>query len=92
MAGSARIERLRLVEVPEYVPNGLEPGALYVSERFRLAIHVCPCGCGAEAVTPLGAEGWTLTRDPEGPTLAPSILNRGCRAHYYVRNGAIEMC
>jgi hypothetical protein len=89
---STRIERLELVGVPEYIPNGKEPGVLYVSERYQLAIHRCPCGCGVEAVTPLGPDGWTLTREPEGPTLAPSILNRGCKAHYFVRAGRVVWC
>ena len=77
----------------QYVPESLERGVLYVSEEFGVAVHLCGCGCGQKTVTPLGPGEWTLTETPAGPSLSPSILQLGgCRSHYFVRNGVIEMC
>ena len=39
----------------ESMPKSIEPGILYVSERFMVAAHMCPCGCENKIVTPLGA-------------------------------------
>lgn len=86
-----RIDRLRVVDV-EYMPETKEPGVLYVSARFELAVARCACGCGDEAVMDLGPGGWTLTRGADGPTLAPSILQYSCRAHYFVRAGRVVWC
>ena len=29
----------------EFIPEILEEGILYISEKFELAIHRCACGC-----------------------------------------------
>lgn len=76
-----------------YMPEQLERGVLYVSDEFGVAVHLCGCGCGQETVTPLGPGEWTLTETTTGPSLSPSILQRGgCRSHYWLRNGAVVMC
>ena len=36
------------------IPNILENGILYISEKYKTAIHLCACGCGEHTVTPLG--------------------------------------
>jgi hypothetical protein len=77
----------------EFIPNLIEEGVLYVSERFELAIHLCACGCKGKVVTPLDdVKGWVLTKDLNGPTLRPSIGNQQweCASHYYVTNGRID--
>ena len=76
------------VESVEYMPEHKEDGVLYVSERFELAIHKCPCGCGIQTVTPLGPDEWKLTGGVR-PTLRPSMLNKSCGSHYYLTDGEI---
>src|SRR3546814_3075153 len=68
------IERIRL-EAVEFMPAQLEPGVLYVSEKYRTAAHLCACGCGEKVRTQLGDLGWRLTKWRSGPTLYPSIGN-----------------
>lgn len=74
------------------MPSVKEPGILYVSEKYQLAIHLCACGCGGEAVTPMSM-GWVITNDSNGPTFNHSIGHQHwpCGSHYHVRNGKIEL-
>lgn len=83
-------ERMRL-EVVEFMPTKLEPGVLYVSEKYRTAAHLCACGCGEKVRTQLGDLGWRFTKGRSGPTLYPSIGNwqKPCRSHYFIRDGRI---
>jgi hypothetical protein len=75
-----------------YIPAALLPGILYVSEEFKIAVHLCACGCGSKIRTPLGPTEWTVRETMRGPTLSPSIGNwqEACRSHYWIRNGEIE--
>lgn len=67
-----------------------EPGILYISLKYELAIHLCPCGCGGNAVTPTGEGGWKLEFDGETATLSPSLLNRfPCKSHYFIRKNEV---
>lgn len=70
----------------EYIPERLEPGILYISERFRTASHLCCCGCGLKVVTPLNPAKWNLTDHGSNVSLSPSIGNWGypCRSHYLI--------
>lgn len=81
--------RLRNVE---FIPKILDEGILYVSRRFNVAAHICPCGCGTKVITPLGPCEWTLSEKKGKPTLDPSIGNWQipCRSHYWITNGDIE--
>lgn len=83
--------KIRLRHV-EFVPKVLDAGILYVSKRFRVAAHLCPCGCGSKIITPLGACEWSLTVKKGRPTLYPSIGNWQipCKSHYWIANGEIE--
>lgn len=77
----------------EYIPENLEPGKLYITEAFNVAIHLCACGCGGKTVTPL--KEWTLTDKGNGiVTLRPSIGNWSgespYHAHYYITDSKIE--
>lgn len=78
----------------EFMPDVIEDGIIYVSDRFELAIHLCACGCGVKTVTPFNKpDGWDLSRDVNGITLRPSIGNMNIcpnRAHYYVSDGKIQ--
>lgn len=78
----------------ETIDRNLEPGKIYISEKFSTAIHLCACGCGVQTVTPLGSDRWTLTNDNGSITLRPSIGNfkgeNPYHAHYYITNNKIE--
>jgi len=82
--------RIRLQRV-HYMPKELEPGALYVSEEFGTAAHLCPCGCGSKIRTPLGPTEWSFKETKGEPTLYPSIGNwqQACKSHYWIQEGRI---
>jgi hypothetical protein len=84
------IERMRL-EAVQFMPAQLEPGVLYVSEKYRTAAHLCACGCGEKVRTQLGDLGWCFSSGHSGPTLSPSIGNwqKPCRSHYFIRDGRV---
>lgn len=81
----------RLVKV-HYVPATLEPGVLYVSDEYKIAMHLCACGCGSKVPVSLGPAGWTFTERDGRPTIRPSIGNGQlpCRSHYFITDGRIE--
>lgn len=78
----------------DYMPDVLEAGKLYISTVFKLAIHLCACGCGGQTVTPLSDKEWTLTDKGGIVTLRPSIGNwsgeNPYHAHYYITDNKIE--
>ena len=58
---------------------------------------ICPCGCGQKIellVIPEAKPRWDLQTDSKGrPSLRPSVwLQRGCRSHFWLRNGRVEWC
>ncbi len=83
----ARVEH-RFVEV---MPDTLEPGVLYVSMEFALAMHLCACGCGEEVVTPFSPAEWRLTFDGETVSLDHSIGNWSfhCQSHYWITENRV---
>ena len=45
----------------ETVPETLEEGKIYISEKYGTAVHLCACGCGLHTVTGLKkywGDGW----------------------------------
>lgn len=76
----------------EFVPKVLEPGVLYISERYKTASHLCACGCGDKVVTPLSPVEWQLRRDGQEVTLSPSVGNwkYQCQSHYCIRRNRID--
>lgn len=75
--------------IPEFVesaPQDLQDGVIYISDRFRTALHKCCCGCGREVVTPLNPAGWSYYREGRSITLKPSIGNWSfpCKSHYLI--------
>lgn len=78
----------------EEIPQQIENGILYISEKYGDAIHLCACGCGIQAVTPLGDGGWTLTKQDGKVTIRPSIGNfsgeNPYHAHYFITENKIE--
>lgn len=76
----------------EFMPKELEPGVLYVSDKYRTAAHLCACGCGEKIRTPLGPTEWSVSEGRDGPSLWPSVgsWQRECRSHYVIRDGAVH--
>ncbi len=86
----ARISRL----TPEFVdtmPDSLEDGIIYISQKYRIALHRCACGCGEEVSTPLGPTEFTVRMDADLVTVWPSIGNHDypCKSHYVIDRGMI---
>ena len=85
-----RVERMEAVTV-DLAPPTLEPGKLYVSRKYKAAVHLCCCGCGAKVVTPLSSAEWQVEESPRGVSVSPSIGNaRPCRTHYWIRGGQVR--
>lgn len=76
----------------DFVPEQLETGVLYVSEKYSTAVHKCCCGCGQEVVTPLSPANWQLRMQGSTVTLTPSIGNwtLKCRSHYFISRNRVE--
>ncbi len=78
-------------EYVEFIPEQIKDGVLYVSERYRTAVHKCCCGCGREIVTPLSSAEWVVRRNGNQVSLWPSIGNWSlpCRSHYIIRGNRV---
>lgn len=78
-------------ESVEFIPERLEEGMLYISERYQMAAHLCCCGCGQEVVTPLSPAEWSVKRHGGQVSLWPSIGNWSypCRSHYVIRDSRV---
>src|SRR5581483_2946959 len=76
----------------KHVPEELEERTLYVSIDYASAIHLCPCGCRKEVVTPLSPTNWTLIFDGKTVSLYPSIgnWNLACRSHYWISGSRVR--
>ena len=94
-----KINELKPVFV-ETIPiwTKMEQGVLYISKKYKAAIHLCACGCGIQTVTPIerNGSGWTLTEKDETVSLTPSIGNFNgespYHAHYFITNNKIIWC
>lgn len=76
----------------EFIPDHLDDGVLYISERFRTCSHKCCCGCGDEVVLPLSPAEWQFVRDGEFVSLWPSVGNWDypCKSHYVIRRNQVR--
>lgn len=76
----------------EYIPEDIEDGTIYITIKFRTAVHNCVCGCGNKVVTPLSPTNWQLTFNGESISLYPSIgnWNFDCKSHYWITNNKIR--
>jgi Family of unknown function (DUF6527) len=87
-----KVSRLETLFV-EAMPEVLVDGVLYISQKYRIALHSCCCGCGEEVSTPLGPTEFAFSLDGQGGvTLRPSIGNHDypCGSHYLVTKGKVE--
>ncbi len=80
------------VEKVHYIPAALEPGILYMSEEFKIAMHLCACGCGSKVPISLGPAGWTVREQNGKPTIKPSIGSGQllCNSHYSISEGKVK--
>lgn len=81
--------------VPKFVsrvPSEIEEGIIYLSTEVNTAVHLCPCGCKTEIVTPIDPKEWKFTYDGETITLHPSVGVWGapCKSHYWITKNEIE--
>lgn len=73
----------------EIIPDEIPDGVLFISIRYKTAVHQCICGCKNEVVTPISPTDWQISFDGQSVSLHPSIGNWNfpCRSHYWlVRN------
>ena len=75
----------------ETIPDELESGKLYYSEKYRMATHLCACGCGKKVVTPCKSGFWSIDTKGGKPTLSTSIgsFQLPCKSHYLIRQGKV---
>jgi len=75
----------------DFIPERIESGVLYISQRYGTAMHKCCCGCGEEVVTPLNPTDWSFRIEGDLVTLHPSIGNWSfsCKSHYWIRKGKV---
>lgn len=78
---------LELIEV-EFIPNELEFGKFYYSEKYQISNHLCVCGCGHQVPLPIKNNEWSLIKnDINKFSIHPSILQRfDCKTHYIITN------
>ena len=91
-----KMEKLETIFVDE-IPEKCEEGKLYISEKFGISIHLCPCGCGHKSVLnfkPEWSNGWDMTKNGDIVTFRPSVGNFGmpCKSHYFITENRIEWC
>ncbi|MDR2239633.1 MAG: hypothetical protein LBE33_04255 [Zoogloeaceae bacterium] len=75
----------------EYVPAKLDEEVLYISRKYKVAVHLCCCGCGEKVVTPLSPAEWSIHGDEKMVSLHPSVGNwsMACRSHYCIKNNKV---
>jgi hypothetical protein len=78
-------------EFVEMMPDHLDDGVIYISEKYRAALHNCCCGCGEEVSTPIGRTEYSIKMEDSGVTVKPSIGNHDfpCRSHYVIERGSV---
>ena len=90
-----KVSQFETVVCETYIPEELEEGKIYVSQKYNVVIHNCACGCGWKTITPVNtAHGWGLFIDQNRVTLHPSIGNMQypCKSHYFIKNGEVQWC
>lgn len=89
---SVEIAPVFVSELPRW--GDMENGKLYICRQYKIAVHLCACGCGQQSITPLGDGGWKYSISDEKVTLQPSIGNfngeRPYHAHYLITDNKIQ--
>jgi Family of unknown function (DUF6527) len=76
-------------EYVEFIPNELEDNKIYISEKYKVSVHGCLCGCGNITALPLSSNGWNLIKEKDNKiSFTPSIGNYNfpCKSHYIITN------
>lgn len=77
----------------DFIPDVLQEGRIYISKQYKVAAHLCACGCGHETVTPLDTDAkcWHLSERNGKISLTPSIGNQNfeCGSHYMITDNLI---
>lgn len=84
----------------EDLPDIFKPLTVYLvgeDDHLWAAALICPCGCGERIelnLLPQARPCWSVERHPGGTvTLMPSVWRqKGCKSHFFVRNGRIDWC
>lgn len=78
-------------EFVEFIPEKLNEGVLYISEKYKTAAHKCCCGCGEEVITPLTPADWSIYREGNAVSMHPSIgnWNFACQSHYWIKKNRV---
>ena len=73
------------------IPQSPQERILYISIKYKVAVHLCACGCKNKVVTRLSPKDWKLTFDGVSATLYPSIgnWNFNCKSHYWIENDTV---
>lgn len=84
------MKTLKQVEISykkvDLIPEQMEQGVIYISDKYGVANHLCLCGCGKQTVMPLGVNEWNYTEDNGKISFSPSVGNYQfpCRSHYII--------
>lgn len=86
-----RIDEIEPVYV-DFVPRAeeLEPGKIYISDAQKLATHLCACGCGAVAATPIRDGFWWHMKDAGGKLILRPSVCMPCGSCYNITHNRIE--
>jgi hypothetical protein len=91
-------DRLRSVRLEE-LPDAPKKRNLYLigDRQPWAAAFICPCGCGEViqlSLLPRDSPSWSVALDRDGfATLSPSVWRtKGCKSHFFVREGSIVWC
>ena len=94
------MKTLKKVEIEpifvDSIPEIIEENKLYISEKYKTAIHNCLCGCGEKTITPLtGGSFWDLVKENNGTvSLIGSVGNYSfpCKSHYIITKNVANFC
>ena len=84
----------------EDMPDSLKSLTVYLcgeGENLWAAAMICPCGCGDVIQLNLLKQAspcWSVVDHPDGTvTVMPSVWReKGCRIHFFIRQGRVEWC
>ena len=89
----AKITRIKY-EFVDSAPQTLQPGAMYVSTKYRAIVHLCLCGCGEKVLLNLDPDpsAWSFTFDGRTLSIWASVGNVGipCRSHYIIERNQVR--